>query len=126
CSPFALRSARPSVWRRGAPSSATGAGPGWPSGCSNRSHRARLSPVGDEQKIGYAELLAASKAAFEEVPDFTVAVEAEFALRDPATLGLVSRFEEVQQAAVGTELEPHLGGELIASEAQVRTGRWDS
>ena len=55
--------------------------------------------MGDEQKVGYKELLAASKAAFEEVPDFTLAVEEEFALLDPATLGLVDRFEEVQRAA---------------------------
>jgi carboxylate-amine ligase len=82
--------------------------------------------VGDEQKIGYAELLAASKAAFEDVPDFTVAVEEEFALLDPSTLGLVNRFEDVLQAAVGTDLEPHLVGELIASEVEVRTGRCDS
>jgi glutamate---cysteine ligase / carboxylate-amine ligase len=82
--------------------------------------------VGDEQKIGYAELLATSKAAFEDVPDFTVAVEEEFALLDPSTLGLINRFEDVQQAAVGTELEPHLVGELIASEVEVRTGRCDS
>jgi carboxylate-amine ligase len=72
------------------------------------------------------ELLAASKAAFENVPDFTVAVEEEFALLDPSTLGLVNRFEDVQQAAVGTEVEPHLVGELIASEVEVRTGRCDS
>jgi glutamate---cysteine ligase / carboxylate-amine ligase len=82
--------------------------------------------VGDEQKIGYVELLAASKAAFEDIPDFTVAVEEEFALLDPSTLGLVNRFEDVQQAAVGTELEPHLVGELIASEVEVRTGRCDT
>ena len=31
--------------------------------------------MGDEQTIGYEELLAANKAAFEAVPDFTVAVE---------------------------------------------------
>jgi len=82
--------------------------------------------VGDEQKIGYVELLASSKAAFEDVPDFTVAVEEEFALLDPSTLGLVNRFEDVQQAAVGTDLEPHLVGELIASEVEVRTGRCDT
>jgi carboxylate-amine ligase len=82
--------------------------------------------VGDEQKIGYEELLATSKAAFAEVPDFTIAVEEEFALLDPATLGLVNRFEDVQQAGVGTDLEPHLAGELIASEAEVRTGRCDT
>ena len=82
--------------------------------------------MGEEQKVGYQELLASSKAAFEEVPDFTVAVEEEFALLDPSTLELVNRFEEVQQAAQGTELEPHLVGELIASEVEVRTGRCDT
>jgi glutamate---cysteine ligase / carboxylate-amine ligase len=82
--------------------------------------------VGDEQKIGYVELLAASKAAFEDVSDFTVAVEEEFALLDPSTLGLVNRFEDVQQAAVGTDVEPHLVGELIASEVEVRTGRCET
>ncbi|HET7571995.1 MAG TPA: YbdK family carboxylate-amine ligase [Gaiellaceae bacterium] len=82
--------------------------------------------MGDEQTIGYEELLARSRAAFEEVPDFTVAVEEEFALLDPASLGLVNRFEELQAAAQGTELEPHLVGELIASEVEVRTGRCES
>jgi glutamate---cysteine ligase / carboxylate-amine ligase len=82
--------------------------------------------VGDEQRIGYEELLAANRAAFEEVPDFTVAVEEEFALLDPQTLGLVNRFEELQAAVQGTELEPHLVGELIASEVEVRTGRCDT
>ena len=82
--------------------------------------------MGDEQKLSYQELLAASKAAFEEVPDFTVAVEEEFALLDPGTLELVNRFEDVQEAARGTELEQHLVGELIASEVEVRTGRCDT
>src|SRR5213082_1858394 len=41
-------------------------------------------------------------------------------------LGLVNRFEELQEAGRGTELEPHLVGELIASEIEVRTGRCDS
>jgi carboxylate-amine ligase len=79
--------------------------------------------VGDEQKVGYEELLAQSRAAFEEVPDFTLAVEEEFALLDPGSLGLVDRFEDVQAAAKGTDVEPHLVGELIASEVEVRTGR---
>jgi glutamate---cysteine ligase / carboxylate-amine ligase len=82
--------------------------------------------VGDEQRVGYEEMLAQSRAAFEEVPDFTVAVEEEFALLDPVSLGLVNRFEEMQAAARDTELEPHLVGELIASEAEVRTGRCES
>jgi glutamate---cysteine ligase / carboxylate-amine ligase len=82
--------------------------------------------VGDEQKLGYEEMLARSRAEFEAVPDFTVAVEEEFALLDPETLGLVNRFEELQEAGRGTELEAHLVGELIASEIEVRTGRCDS
>jgi carboxylate-amine ligase len=82
--------------------------------------------VGDEQKIGYDELLAASRASFENATDFTVAVEEEFALLHPGTLGMVNRFEEVQGAAKGTELEPHLVGELIASEVEVRTGRCET
>ena len=82
--------------------------------------------MGEEQRLGYQEMLALSREAFEAVPDFTVAVEEEFALLDPDTLGLVNRFEELQEAAQGTELEPHLVGELIASEIEVRTGRCDS
>src|SRR5579859_4738342 len=71
-------------------------------------------------------MLAQSRAGFEAVPDFTVAVEEEFALLDPETLDLTSRFEELQAAAPGTELEGHLVGELIASEVEIRTGRCDS
>ncbi len=82
--------------------------------------------MGEDQQFGYEEMLARSREAFEAVPDFTVAVEEEFALLDPETLGLVNRFEELQEAALGTELEPHLVGELIASEIEVRTGRCDS
>jgi carboxylate-amine ligase len=82
--------------------------------------------VGEEQRVGYEEMLEQSRAAFEQVPDFTVAVEEEFALLDPVSLGLVNRFEDVQAAGRDTELEPHLVGELIASEAEVRTGRCES
>jgi glutamate---cysteine ligase / carboxylate-amine ligase len=82
--------------------------------------------VGDEQTVGYEELLERSREAFEAVPDFTVAVEEEFALVDPETLDLVNRFEELQAAAPGTDLDGHLVGELIASEVEVRTGRCDS
>jgi glutamate---cysteine ligase / carboxylate-amine ligase len=82
--------------------------------------------VGEEQKIGYEELLAASRAGYEASTDFTLAVEEEFALLDPATLELVNRFEDVERAAKGTEVEQHLAGELIASEVEVRTGRCES
>ena len=82
--------------------------------------------MGDEQRIGYEELLEAAREGFEAGTDFTVAVEEEFALLDPATLGLVNRFEEVQAAARGTVLEPNLVGELIASEVEIKTGRCES
>jgi carboxylate-amine ligase len=82
--------------------------------------------MGEGQQLGYEEMLALSRGSFESVPDFTVAVEEEFALLDPETLGLVNRFEELQEAAQGTALEPHLVGELIASEIEIRTGRCDS
>src|SRR3954471_5573092 len=71
-------------------------------------------------------MVALSREAFDAVPDFTVAVEEEFALLDPDTLDLVNRYEELQEEGRGTELEPHLVGELIASEIEVRTGRCDS
>jgi carboxylate-amine ligase len=79
--------------------------------------------MGEEQRLPAEEQLAAARDAFDEGTDFTVAVEEEFAILDPATLTLVNRFEELQAAARGTPLEPHLVGELIASEVEVRTGR---
>jgi len=79
--------------------------------------------MGEEQRLSAEEQLATARAAFEGGTDFTVAVEEEFALLDADSLALVNRFEEVQAAAAGSELEPHLVGELIASEAEVRTGK---
>src|ERR671923_2006409 len=72
------------------------------------------------------EQIRFAREAYEAADDFSVAVEEEFAILDPATLSLVNRFEELQAAAQGTELEEHLVGELIASEVEVRTGRCDS
>ncbi|HEV2711801.1 MAG TPA: YbdK family carboxylate-amine ligase [Gaiellaceae bacterium] len=66
-----------------------------------------------------------AREAYEAADDFSVAVEEEFSILDPATLSLVNRFEELQAAAQGTELEEHLVGELIASEVEIRTGRCD-
>ena len=79
--------------------------------------------MGEEQRLSAQEQLATAREGFESGTDFTVAVEEEFALLDPDTLLLVNRFEELQAAARGTELEPDLVGELIASEAEVRTGK---
>jgi carboxylate-amine ligase len=79
--------------------------------------------VGDSQSLTPEEQLALAKAQFEQADDFSVAVEEEFAVLDPETLGLSNRFEELQAGAQGTPLEPHLVGELIASEVEIRTGR---
>jgi carboxylate-amine ligase len=79
--------------------------------------------VGEEQHGTWQELLANAEAAYESGTDLTLAVEEEFALLDPESLGLVNRFEEIKEAARSTDLEPHLVGELIASEVEVRTGR---
>ncbi|MEP6910688.1 MAG: YbdK family carboxylate-amine ligase [Actinomycetota bacterium] len=72
------------------------------------------------------EQVRLAREQYESAEDFTVAVEEEFAILDPETLSLANRFEELQAAAQGTELEEHLVGELIASEVEVRTGRCDS
>ena len=82
--------------------------------------------MGDEQKLTPDEQIALAREQFENATDFTVAVEEEFALVDPASLDLTNRFEEVHAAAAGTLLEEHLVGELIASEVEVRTGRQES
>jgi len=79
--------------------------------------------MGEEQRLPPDDLIAQARERFEGATDFTVAVEEEFALLDPETLDLVSRFEEVQAASRDTALEEHLVGELIASEVEIRTGR---
>src|SRR5579871_558824 len=81
--------------------------------------------MGEEQRLSAEEQLATARAAFADGADATVAVEEEFALLDPETLELTNRFEELKAAVSGTPVEPHLVGELIASEAEVRTGKCD-
>lgn len=82
--------------------------------------------MGDAQRLSPDEQLRLARERFDAGDDFTVAVEEEFALLDPLTLGLVNRFEDVQAAAQGTPLQPNLVGELIASEVEVKTGRCKS
>ncbi len=82
--------------------------------------------MGDEQRVPTDQLLRDARERFDAGTDFTVAVEEEFALLDPVSLDLVNRFEDVQAAAAGTPAERHLAGELIASEAEIKTGRVES
>jgi carboxylate-amine ligase len=82
--------------------------------------------MGEAQRLSPEEQLQFAREGFEAGRDLTVAVEEEFAILDPLTHGLVNRFEEFAEASVGTELEGHLVGELIASEVEVRTGRCET
>lgn len=82
--------------------------------------------MGEGQTLSVGQQLASAYEQLENARDFTVAVEEEFALLDPDTLSLDNRFEELQARAAGREVESHLAGELIASEAEVRTGRCES
>jgi carboxylate-amine ligase len=82
--------------------------------------------MGDEQRVPTDQLLREARERFDAGTDLTVAVEEEFALLDPATFDLANRFEEVQAAAAGSEVERHLAGELIASEIEIKTGKVDT
>jgi carboxylate-amine ligase len=82
--------------------------------------------VGDAQRLGPEEQIAFARDAFENAHDLDVAVEEEFALLDPETLELTNRFEDLKEAAAGLDWDEHLVGELIASEAEVKTGRCDT
>jgi carboxylate-amine ligase len=64
---------------------------------------------------------------FESSTDFTVGLEEEFAILDPATLELEHRFEDVYAACQEDELlAESAAGELIASEVEIRSGRSQS
>jgi carboxylate-amine ligase len=61
---------------------------------------------------------------FESSTDFTIGLEEEFAILDPATLELEHRFEEVYAACQEDELlAESAAGELIAAEIEIRSGR---
>jgi carboxylate-amine ligase len=65
-----------------------------------------------------------AREIFESSADFTVGLEEEFAILDPATLDLAHRFEDVYAACRRDELlAESAAGELIASEIEIRSGR---
>ncbi len=65
-----------------------------------------------------------ARETFESSTDFTIGLEEEFALLDPATLELEHRFEDVYAACQRDELlAESAAGELIASEIEIRSGR---
>jgi carboxylate-amine ligase len=65
-----------------------------------------------------------ARERFESSTDFTIGLEEEFAILDPATLELEHRFEDLYAAAQKDEvLAESAAGELIASEIEIRSGR---
>jgi glutamate---cysteine ligase / carboxylate-amine ligase len=65
-----------------------------------------------------------ARERFESSTDFTIGLEEEFAILDPATLELEHRFEDVYAACQKDEvLAESAAGELISSEIEIRSGR---
>jgi len=65
-----------------------------------------------------------ARETFESSVDFTIGLEEEFAIVDPATLELEHRFEDVFAACQKDDvLAGSAAGELIASEIEIRSGR---
>jgi carboxylate-amine ligase len=71
--------------------------------------------------------LDAVRETFESSTDFTIGLEEEFAIVDPETLELENRFEELHAACLEDELlAGSAAGELIASEIEIRSGRFET
>ena len=67
------------------------------------------------------------RRSFEESTDFTVGLEEEFAIVDPATLDLEHRFEQLHAAALRDDvLADSVKGELIDTEIEIRSGRGET
>ncbi len=81
--------------------------------------------MGESPKI--TDPLAAlenARVQFEQAEDFTIAVEEEFAILEPATLEMTPGFERFEVAArEHPTLREMVAGELIRSEVEVRTGK---
>jgi carboxylate-amine ligase len=68
-----------------------------------------------------------ARETFESSTDFTIGLEEEFAILDPATSELEHRFEDVYAACQADDvLAESAAGELIASEIEIRSGRAES
>ena len=65
-------------------------------------------------------ILDGVRERFATSTDFTVGMEEEHQLLDPASMALVQRFEDVFDSAPA-DLRPHLAGELITSEIEFKT-----
>jgi len=68
--------------------------------------------------------LDGARERFEDSTDFTIGLEEEFAILDPATLELAHRYVDVKAECDRDEvLAESAAGELIASEIEIRSGR---
>jgi carboxylate-amine ligase len=68
-----------------------------------------------------------ARERFETSTDFTIGLEEEFAILEPATLDLANRFEDLYAACQEDPvLAESAAGELIASEIEIRSGRAES
>jgi glutamate---cysteine ligase / carboxylate-amine ligase len=71
--------------------------------------------------------LEAVRDLFEASDDFTIGIEEEFAIVDPAILDLEHRFQEMQEACLrDPELAAAVKGELIDTEIEIRSGRGET
>jgi carboxylate-amine ligase len=86
-----------------------------------------VPPTTDPEPNHDALDLDAVRGIFDESTDFTVGVEEEFAILDPAVLDLEHRFEEMQAACLrDPELAQAVKGELIDTEIEIRSGRGET
>jgi carboxylate-amine ligase len=68
--------------------------------------------------------MARAREVFDASEDFTVGLEEEFQILDPATLALAQRYQELSTAAQSDPvLAEAVAGELIESEIEIRSGR---
>src|SRR5438874_6604874 len=71
--------------------------------------------------------MARTREVFEASTDFTLALEEEFQLLDPESLGLTQRYTELRAAAdADPVLADAVAGELIESEIEIRSGRCET
>jgi glutamate---cysteine ligase / carboxylate-amine ligase len=68
--------------------------------------------------------MALAREVFDASEDFTVGLEEEFQILDPATLSLAQRYQELATAAQADALlAVAVAGELIESEIEIRSGK---
>ena len=71
--------------------------------------------------------LGRTREIFESSVDFTIGLEEEFAIVDPASLELAHRFADLYEAGRRDDvLAGSLAGELIDTEIEIRSGRGES